>query len=644
MPSKFGRTDLDEPGRPLTPQEFEAGLYAGAPGPMHLKTAAWTDIPREDPPTAGDPLRLAGGLLETLATLGSGTGASAWAGLGALSGVDDNMDDAANRIRRFQEEHTYAPRSREGKALVKAMGLLTSEYPGRLGEAVAGGDSPLGRTIGENAIPVVMTLLGLRSVMVNSTSGGIGRATGPMGKQRGMVSGPLGMTKEELVRSQAAQAMEDAGKGKMAIVKATGMWRDPKEPGSWKVEFSDKNMKIDKPKIIYREDLNYVPGWLNWPEKMTMDAVKQTRAWGRLNRPIYVNKRFAVRNAEDLALKTMDQVKGDPNLAIEALKQIPTKTARNAEKIVKVNEKLAFKPTNVSWLKDVVDHPELFERYPFLKDVSVVWDRNVEGVAEYSPGTRSMRINPARINFSSNKKLLGESILHEVQHAIQGKEGWKGAGTNLDAAGGSWWKYGQNRGEQEARTTESRWGMTDEQRSNFPFLAEQTLEQGRIRALTKDMTPEQKKSFTDLYPTEAARQEWIKRWSQGEFHNKDVPYKVIGSSSSPMEVGKVQSVGPTDLKSKLIEKRQRVGDAAQQAMEEASHYDANFRGNPEFDPQSVSLWNTAMKLLKEEREIMKRNPHISIDEWMGSTEYLPKGDIFPRVIEKDGVPLTGPKK
>lgn len=93
-------------------------------------------------------------------------------------------------------------------------------------------------------------------------------------------------------------------------------------------------------------------------------------------------------------------------------------------------------------LKDVIKHKELFKQYPMLKDMTVVLDQ--QGKNYYNPQENSIHLaseyfdksfefNP---NISNPKEIIQErlqkgkeSLLHEIQHAIQEKEGFVRGGS-----------------------------------------------------------------------------------------------------------------------------------------------------------------------------------------------------------------------
>ena len=75
-------------------------------------------------------------------------------------------------------------------------------------------------------------------------------------------------------------------------------------------------------------------------------------------------------------------------------------------------------------VEEVMRHPQLFEAYPHLKGLQVnLLPANSRNNAVYSPTQGIISINP-----KSTSEQAKSSMLHELQHAIQEKEGWnKGA-------------------------------------------------------------------------------------------------------------------------------------------------------------------------------------------------------------------------
>lgn len=76
-------------------------------------------------------------------------------------------------------------------------------------------------------------------------------------------------------------------------------------------------------------------------------------------------------------------------------------------------------------LDKVLEHPALYEAYPHLKEIKVKLDNDPE-----VSGSWSKRANTIYLNPKAHMPL--ETILHEVQHAIQDHEGWS-RGANVDS-------------------------------------------------------------------------------------------------------------------------------------------------------------------------------------------------------------------
>ncbi len=76
-------------------------------------------------------------------------------------------------------------------------------------------------------------------------------------------------------------------------------------------------------------------------------------------------------------------------------------------------------------LSDILKHEELFEKYPQLKDTKVTLKEMKEG----SNGYFDRNTNEIVLNANMSKDEIKSSLLHELQHAIQNKEGWATGGS-----------------------------------------------------------------------------------------------------------------------------------------------------------------------------------------------------------------------
>lgn len=81
-------------------------------------------------------------------------------------------------------------------------------------------------------------------------------------------------------------------------------------------------------------------------------------------------------------------------------------------------------------LSEVLDHPELYKAYPLLKDVKVLKDPGypAEG-AVYEAGSGPGKLQGAQIRMGVKAAENQGTLMHEVQHAIQGYEGFAKGGS-----------------------------------------------------------------------------------------------------------------------------------------------------------------------------------------------------------------------
>lgn len=107
-------------------------------------------------------------------------------------------------------------------------------------------------------------------------------------------------------------------------------------------------------------------------------------------------------------------------------------------------------------LKDVIKHDELFTAYPQLKDVEVKLTGTTEDLVRGAvgqvneDGTVTVFANP------TNLSKLKSNLLHEVQHLIQGIEGWQPGTSPISLSKPGWLDYARNPGELQSRAVELR--------------------------------------------------------------------------------------------------------------------------------------------------------------------------------------------
>lgn len=144
-------------------------------------------------------------------------------------------------------------------------------------------------------------------------------------------------------------------------------------------------------------------------------------------------------------------------------------------------------------LGDILDHKTLYALNDNYKNIEVrTMDMKANG--GYSREIGGIALNNKILN---NPNQVRSTLLHEMQHATQHAEDWKG-GTSVKKAG-SWEAYQNNYGEKEAREVQARQNMSFEDRmkkapstqSKVQYSLSTTDNQGRT------LTKEQQEYFKD---------------------------------------------------------------------------------------------------------------------------------------------------
>jgi len=120
---------------------------------------------------------------------------------------------------------------------------------------------------------------------------------------------------------------------------------------------------------------------------------------------------------------------------------------------------------NTVKLDTVLDHKELFDAYPELRDVNIATETDPTLEGSYNPDTNTVSVSKNFI--TSTDEDAFKTLLHELQHKIQTIEGFAPGG-HPSQFGGNVGKYQKLHGEIEARDTSTRKDLTAEQRRALP--------------------------------------------------------------------------------------------------------------------------------------------------------------------------------
>lgn len=157
---------------------------------------------------------------------------------------------------------------------------------------------------------------------------------------------------------------------------------------------------------------------------------------------------------------------------------------------IKAGQKDAFgklKIETVPRLENVLDHPELYKAYPFLKDIKV---QPLEDAAKNQIGRYSREDNTIYMQKELYPEYARGVLLHEAQHAIQDYEGFApGGNASYFMNKGKNWDtameyYKRLAGEVEARNVQTRRQMSPEELRNRPPMT--TEDRPRFAQLTPD--------------------------------------------------------------------------------------------------------------------------------------------------------------
>lgn len=226
--------------------------------------------------------------------------------------------------------------------------------------------------------------------------------------------GPKSKTANISLLDQAIQ-MENSGKDSEAIRQKTGWFRGM--DGMWRFELDDSKIRF---------------------YKATKQDIKNTEEY-KNNKIRYNGLSHKIENN--------------------------TATAEQQQKF-KASEKYIKEYETSKKLSDYVSHPELFRAYPQLKEVNFYFD-TTSAKGAYYPDSNAIVINPTLSQAEQR-----ESVIHEIQHAIQQIEGFADGSTMAQ-----WQKNGADSltaynnyintaGEIEARDTANRVNLNAEQRKN----------------------------------------------------------------------------------------------------------------------------------------------------------------------------------
>lgn len=245
------------------------------------------------------------------------------------------------------------------------------------------------------------------------------KAAAKVAPEAAMFIGALAKTWDKASNAKAVQ-MEKAGKDAREIWRETGNLKGP--DGKWRQEISDADAVFTsqvKP-LTQQNEQSYQQARdsLRAVEKQISDAMRT----GKYSLSSLYQKRPELGQAEKQSRSVIDDYKA----RLEGRAESP--------------------------LVNALRHPELMRAYPEKQSIRVVEDSTRPGG---SWGSNIVEVG------GDDKR---STVLHELQHAIQDREGFAKGGSGKEE------NYRRLAGEAEARATQARMNMTPaERRATFPY-------------------------------------------------------------------------------------------------------------------------------------------------------------------------------
>lgn len=239
---------------------------------------------------------------------------------------------------------------------------------------------------------------------------------------------------------EAALKLEKEGATPEQIWEQTGNWKNP--DGEWRQEISDVNAKFRLPHEIHEMAHN---------ERAKIDAMRQQSkdiAKGLKTQPDLFEKELKKWNAENRA------------------------AAKAAEQKLNENYGLTHNPQYFgNYAPIAYQHPGLYEAYPQLAKVVIrQGNPNETFLGSYTPGLREQTVGSLDVNkgaFGSGRS-PESTTAHEMQHAIQGLEGFNTGGSSETMANVLYYKRGDAAA--LARTDKFKEGMAKQEELNRKIM------------------------------------------------------------------------------------------------------------------------------------------------------------------------------
>jgi len=155
--------------------------------------------------------------------------------------------------------------------------------------------------------------------------------------------------------------------------------------------------------------------------------------------------------------------------------------------------------TNTGKLSELLHHRPLYSNYDDIGNIQTNIKTGLPDEGLFSPNKPEISINSLTLDSAK------PNLLHEIQHAIQVKEGWPVGGSPINDTQLAKDIYSRLTGEAMARSTQGREGLNMQQRRDLYPLADNMLDDQPLNRLIDYYGHGQQKSLPNLPETEFSR-------------------------------------------------------------------------------------------------------------------------------------------
>ncbi|MFA7333412.1 MAG: LPD23 domain-containing protein [Kiritimatiellia bacterium] len=216
-------------------------------------------------------------------------------------------------------------------------------------------------------------------------------------------AGPQSMTADIHALASAKDRIA-AGESRETVRKETGWFQGV--DGKWRYEISDDEAKFNTSLVVKPDDIK---AQISEQVAITQEGDLVKAAWGE--------------GKDYVGAFGKDEQEARENLYRTIAKKRTPTNAFNPEKIEDGKD---------FYLGDIISHEKLFAAYPDLKWIPVSFNSNIDASGQVNIYGSEMVLNPDR--FKTPDDMLS-TILHEIQHLIQRREGFARGG-NLEISKG----------------------------------------------------------------------------------------------------------------------------------------------------------------------------------------------------------------